>query len=228
MPHTELHESASVSTRRFDDGWLEKHQALVNKARKGGVRIAFFGDSITEAMDPVELAKYFSEGSKNFGIGGDCTQHLIWRLENGELDFSSSVPELFILLIGTNNLSTCPGHEASTDQELVAGVKACVDCIRKKIPSARVLVLGILPRGLTPDDKTRQRVDSINPKLKTLADSKKVFFADLGKELLEHDGTLSYSTMPDLLHPSQERGYPLLFLGIQKQISNLGLLSKNN
>ena len=37
----------------------------------------------------------------NLGIGGDRTQHVLWRLDNGNID--GIKPKLAVLMIGTNN-----------------------------------------------------------------------------------------------------------------------------
>src|SRR5689334_9616611 len=73
-----------------------RHDKFVEIAKRGGVDVLFLGDSITDAWGGEGHGK--SEGSKifeeefvplkaaNFGIGGDRTQHVLWRLQNGELD----------------------------------------------------------------------------------------------------------------------------------------------
>uniref|UniRef100_A0A8C6KS65 Platelet-activating factor acetylhydrolase IB subunit alpha1 n=1 Tax=Nothobranchius furzeri TaxID=105023 RepID=A0A8C6KS65_NOTFU len=68
----------------------------------------------------------------NFGVGGDATQHVLWRLSNGELDNIS--PKVVVLWVGTNN----HGHTA---EQICGGIMAIVQVIHNKLPHAQTLVL---------------------------------------------------------------------------------------
>ena len=77
----------------------------------------FLGDSIVRrwgALDYPELlanwtANFFGWNAANFGWGADRIEHVLWRLENGELD--GVQPKVIVVLAGTNNVGTEPGGE---------------------------------------------------------------------------------------------------------------------
>lgn len=200
-----------IPVPRHEYNWMDKHDALVKKAAASSFNPVFFGDSITEGMPTETLKKFFGPKVEHFGIGGDRTQHLLWRLENGELNFKEPKPKTVIVLIGTNNISEWPGNPASTDEEIFLGVQACLNEFRKRLPAAKILLLGILPRDQYPESRTRRRVESVNKRLKFLADNKQIYYADIGRSLLEPDGKISADLMPDFLHPNESKGYKLMF-----------------
>lgn len=45
---------------------------------------------------------YAALGVANYGIAADQTQHVLWRIQNGEI--AGLNPRLVVLKIGTNNL----------------------------------------------------------------------------------------------------------------------------
>ena len=76
----------------FSDGktWNEYVEEFKKIAsRNEEIDILWLGDSITEFWRDEGTQVYeefFGEyKSYNFGIRGDCTQHLLWRVKNGEL-----------------------------------------------------------------------------------------------------------------------------------------------
>ena len=82
--------SASEAVEKQDNGvFLKKHEAILARGKSGPVGLLFLGDSITERwrIAPEIWDKYYGPHQPaNFGIGGDRTQHVIWRIEHGELD----------------------------------------------------------------------------------------------------------------------------------------------
>ncbi|MBX9724411.1 MAG: hypothetical protein K2X81_23580 [Candidatus Obscuribacterales bacterium] len=197
---------------------MAKHDALVKRAKKGDVDIAFFGDSITEGMNETLLHQIFGDKAEHFGIGGDRTQNLIWRLRNGELDFGGKPPKSIVLLMGTNNLRQWGNVAASTNAEIRDGVKLNLDEFQKRLPDAHILLLGILPRDEKPYTSTRRRLKETNLLLQKLADNKHVWYADIGAKLTEPDGKISKEIMPDFLHPSAEKGYDAMFKAIKPEL----------
>ncbi|HEX5270406.1 MAG TPA: platelet-activating factor acetylhydrolase IB subunit [Gemmataceae bacterium] len=196
---------------------VDRHDAFVAIAKKGNIDVVFLGDSITDGwrtsgkdvwqaeIDPLHAA--------NFGIGGDRTQHVLWRIENGELD--GYTPKAAVLMIGTNNLGS------NTDDEIAEGVKAIVETIHKKQPNTKVLLLGIFPRGQMPTDKSRDRIKNINKTIAKLDDGgKTVKYLDIGDKFLEKDGSLSKDIMPDFLHLSK-KGYEIEANAIKPTLSEL-------
>jgi lysophospholipase L1-like esterase len=190
--------------------WTKRHEGFVARAAQGRIDLVFIGDSITDGWRKVGLPvweKYYGAWQAvNFGIGADRTQNLLWRLPRGELD--GITPRVVVLLIGTNNIGLeRSGKIRNPTAEAIAGVMAVVGLIRAKLPSSRLLLLGIFPRGEV-GAPIRAQLAEVNAALARLDDGKQVRFLDIGASFLESDGSIARAVMPDLLHPS-ERGYEI-------------------
>src|SRR5580765_3756052 len=149
-------DSANPSVRpvpRTDKNSQIAHEQLLQKAKVGQIDVYFEGDSITRrwgTSDPQYAdflanwkQNFFGWNAANFGWGGDLTQNILWRLENGELDGVN--PKIIVLQAGTNNLGTQPNDAKVAD--VTAGIKAIVDLCRLKAPGATIIVTGIFPRN---------------------------------------------------------------------------------
>ncbi len=194
-----------------DAKWVTRHEGFVQEAKQGGVDILFLGDSITDGWrnrgSNVWNKYYAPRHAANFGIGGDRTQHVLWRMDNGELD--GIHPKVVVLMIGTNNTGKESDNKTpcNTVPEIIEGVQAVVRELRAKLPDSKVLLLAIFPRS-TLDNPQRAQIALINTVLAKLDDGKMVRFLDIDSKFLEADGTLPESIMPDLLHPN-EKGYQI-------------------
>ncbi len=213
-----------------DVGWMKRHESFNEVSKKGEAKLVFLGDSITQGWEKNGKAawekNYATRNAANFGIGGDRTEHVLWRLDNG--NFDGLKPKLVVLMIGTNNT----GHAGRPQKELnnaiysctaeqtAEGVKAILDRLAKKVPEAKVLVLGIFPRGETPADPMRQQNEATNALIAKMADGKQVQFLDIGKTFLQPDGTLTREIMPDLLHLS-EKGYDMWVAAIEPKVKEM-------
>lgn len=193
-------------------GWVKRHEDFVALAKQGGIDVLFLGDSITDFWrnrgKTVWEKNYGTMHAANFGISGDRTQHVLWRMQNGELD--GVAPKLVVLMIGTNNtgLEADKVTPRNSVPQTIEGVKAVVHGLRTKLPNTKVLLLAIFPRGEKPTDPQRVQVNEINHALPALADGKFVRFLDIGPRFLAADGTLSKDIMPDFLHPNAH-GYEI-------------------
>ncbi len=215
-PTSALDASTGVakSGAKGKDRFQQLHKSFLDRAKAGPVGLLFLGDSITYQFPRVAPKLWESAYGKyqpaNFGIGGDLTQHVIWRIENGELEGID--PKVVVLLIGTNNTST---HTA--EQILAANTKT-VNTIREKLPKTKILLLGILPRGPRSVDKngvprddgvTRMAIiNQVNADMAKLDDGKNVRFLNINSAFLGPDGKIPNDVMPDQLHPG-EKGYQL-------------------
>ena len=179
-----------------EGGWMKRHESFNERVKKGNVDLLFIGDSITQGWEgagkKVWEEFYGKRNAVNLGIGGDRTQHVLWRLEHGNID--GIKPKAAVLMIGTNNAGS------NTSEQIAKGVKAIVDMLQEKLPETKVLVLAIFPRGANKDDVRRKTNEEANALIAKLADDKQVFFLDIGPKFLKEDGTLSKEIMPDLLH----------------------------
>jgi beta-glucosidase len=179
--------------------WMGRHNDVVNRVKKGNVHLIFIGDSITHGFNG-ELWKQYYEprNAVNMGFGWDGTQHVLWRLQHGEIDGIS--PKVAVLLIGVNNI----GWASPADTAL--GVEAVVQNLRTKLPNTQVLLLGVFPWKQAPDAPERGRIKDLNRRLAHLAFRPGVTFLNFGDKFLEADGSLSKEIMPDYLHLSA-KGY---------------------
>ncbi len=197
--------------------WVER-QALINsRAVPGEVDVIFLGDSITNGWDGNKGQKlweqYFAPlKAMNAGIGGDRTEHVLWRLDNGNI--KGITPKVAVIMIGTNNART------NTSEQIAAGITAIVEKLRVKLPQTKILLLAIFPRGADKNDPLRMKNEGANAIVKKLDDGKHVFFLDINQEFLTADGVLEKEIMPDLLHPS-EKGYEIWAKAITPEIKKL-------
>jgi len=187
----------------------ERHEGFLEEARRGGIECLLMGDSITDwwrrAGADVYEAEFGPLHCANFGIAGDRTQGVLWRMDHGELEGYS--PKLMMLMIGTNNLS---GRRSTpnTPEEIAMANAVIVTKFRTTFPDAKVLLLGVFPRGAEPDDQYREPIRRINELLADLDDGEYVRFMDIGDRFLEPDGSISTEIMADGLHPTT-RGYEI-------------------
>ncbi len=204
------------------DSWVKRHDDFVKIAQQGGVDLLFMGDSITDFWrnrgSNVWNKVYAPRHAANFGISGDRTQHVLWRIDNGELE--NIHPKVVVLMIGTNNTGKeKDGKPRNSVPEALAGVEAVVNDIRARLPDSKILLLGLFPRG-TFDDPQRAQVALINTVLAKLDDGKMVKYLDIAPHFLETDGTLPRSIMPDLLHPN-EHGYQIWADAMEPTLSEM-------
>lgn len=193
-----------------DAAWLKRHEGFVAEARKGGVDLLLLGDSLTDAWRGQKALwdeRFAPLRAANYGMWGDRTEHLLWRLRNGALE---GRPKAVMLLIGTNDL----GIGGRSVDETAAGVEAVVEELRGK---ARILLLGIFPRGEKPDDPLRAKIRETNERLSKI---RGVRFLDLGFLFLKPDGAVSKELMPDFLHLS-EAGYRLWADAVKDPLDDL-------
>ena len=210
----ELHSAVKPVPR--SGGWMKRHESFNKRVAEGEVDLILIGDSITHGWEGegknVWEKFYGKRNAVNLGIGGDRTQHIIWRLDNGNVKEIS--PKVAVVMIGTNNSGN------NSPEEIADGLAAITKQLRAKLPKTKVLLLGIFPRGANKDDGRRQVNEKANDIFKKLADGKGIHYLDIGEKFLEPDGTLSRKIMPDLLHLSVE-GYTIWAESIEPTLKKL-------
>jgi lysophospholipase L1-like esterase len=197
--------------------FVAAHERFVAQAKMGEGQLVFLGDSITAgwAGNGKEVwAKAFGAFKPlNFGIGGDRTQHVLWRIENGELE--TIKPKAAVVMIGTNNSGTDPA------EGIAKGVTRIIETIRAKQPQAKILLLAVFPRGEKPSPNPgRDKLKKVNEIIAKLDDGKNVFFLDIGAKFMQPDGTLTKDIMPDFLHLSPA-GYQIWADAISPKLAEL-------
>ncbi len=206
---------------KINPGFIASHDKFVGIAKEGKAQLLFLGDSITAgwAGNGKEVwAKSFGQYTPaNFGIGGDRTQHVLWRIQNGELE--GIKPKAVVLMIGTNNSGQDPA------EGIAKGVTAIVSTLREKQPQAKILLLAVFPRGEKPStaekpNPGRDKLAQVNEIIAKLDDGKNVFFLDIGEKFLQPDGTLTKEIMPDFLHLSPA-GYQIWADAISPKLAEL-------
>ena len=207
--------SATVPVPRDGSWWMDRHNAMNEQVKQGNVDLLMIGDSIThmwELSGKEVWAQYYAKrNALNLGISGDTTQHVLWRLDNGNIE--GIAPKLAVIMIGTNNCG------ANTPEEIAEGIVAIVDKLRAKLPEMKILLLAIFPRSEKPDEN-RTTLAKANELASKAADNKHVFYLDLADAFLDDDGTLPKDIMPDFLHPN-EKGYQIWADAMEPKIKEL-------
>jgi lysophospholipase L1-like esterase len=195
----------TVPEPRSDRNSMIAHAQLVQKASSGVIDAYFIGDSLTRrwgGLDyPALLANFtsnfFGFNAANFGWGGDRTQNILWRLDNGELPPVG--PKIFVVQAGTNNLGD---FESGSERvaAITAGIEAIVERCRRHAPESLIVLTGLFPRRDRPEFNTS--IAAINAKLAAFAAEQRVRYLDIGERLVDSRGLLSEEMSEDGLHLS--------------------------
>lgn len=189
------------------DSWWQERAEKLNRsvADNSDTQLVFIGDSITQGWEGagarVWKERFSPWNAVNLGIGGDRTQHVLWRLENGNLEGIN--PKAAVVMIGTNNSNGID----NTPGQIVDGVTAIVRRLRNDVPETKVLLLGIFPRGENFNEQ-RGKLLQINQVLAKLDDGEHVHYLDIGHQFLTAQGLIPQALMPDFLHLT-EKGYSI-------------------
>jgi lysophospholipase L1-like esterase len=193
---------AAVSTAESEPARVELDGALRQEAQQGHVNVLFFGDSITAAWTlpdlgaPVWQRDFVPLNSAAFGIPGDATQNMLWRIQSGELN--GLKPKVIVLNAGTNDIAFFSA------QQTAGGVRANVLVLQNQFPQAKILVVGILPFDVPTapaglENRIRvanaliAKMDTGNPSLR---------YVDVGSDFLESDGSIIPGLFADGVHPT--------------------------
>jgi lysophospholipase L1-like esterase len=213
---------------RQSDFWLNRFDEINRRIEQGNIDLLFVGDSITHFWEgtiypadsephgtagQVVWDEYYSQrNAVNIGIGGDKIEHILWRLDHGNIDGIS--PKLIVLLAGTNNA------EDNTAAEIADGIVAIIDKLQLKLPDSKILLLSIFPRGERPNDLRTILANASETAAARIACRDKVVYMDIAANFLNNNGILSPAIMPDALHPS-EKGYRIWAESIEPVVSEL-------
>jgi cephalosporin-C deacetylase-like acetyl esterase/lysophospholipase L1-like esterase len=210
---------------RTDENSKIAHLQLLAKAKQGRIDVYFVGDSITRrwgCSDPqyAELLanwreNFFGWNAANFAWGGDSTQNILWRLENGELDGVN--PKVIVIQAGTNNFGGGPADEGKI-ADVTRGIRAIVEACRAKAPRAKFVLTGIFPRN--DNMAVIPAINEINDNIATLADGNNVRYLNVNDKLADADGRLFDGMMMDNLHPTV-RGYQVWADGLKPILAEL-------
>jgi lysophospholipase L1-like esterase len=191
-------QSADQPTPRSDRNSIIAHQELLEKTKKGRIDVYFEGDSITRRWGTSdEQYKKFLENwrqnfygwnAANFGWGGDTTQNMLWRLNNGELDDVN--PKIIVLLAGTNNVGKKPpdGNDDPRIADITRGIKAIIETCRRKAPDATIILMGITPRN--DNMAVMPIISQVNERIAKFADGAKIRYLNINDKLADKDGKL--------------------------------------
>lgn len=212
--HAEGEHSAVAPAPRPQPNWQKRHESFNERAKQGDVDLLFIGDSITQGWEGAGKAvwaeRYASRKAMNLGIGGDRTQHVLWRLDNGNIE--GLKPKAAVIMIGTNNFRD------NSAREIADGQIAIVRKLRERLPEMKILLLAIFPRGEQAGNDDRKKLaEASKLAADEVADGKMVTALDIGDKFLQADGSLSKDIMPDFLHLSPA-GYTIWADAIEPQV----------
>jgi len=196
-----------------DDRWMSMHRRFLQEARDAEPDILWIGDSLIQNLTHSKIweTSFCAMHSLNFGIAGDRTENVLWRIENGELENLS--PKIIVLLVGTNNHGDNP-------EQIADGLKAICTSIRDRQPKAFVVLLSLLPRGHQPNP-LRERNKAVNEILEEhVKGNSKLQFVNIDTGFIQADNSISHHDMYDYLHLTQ-KGYEKAFEPVNELLSQL-------
>ena len=209
--HAQSKTPADQPAARPDRNSQIAHDQLLEKKRQGKIDVYFEGDSITRRWGATDYPdflqnwkqNFYGWNAANFGWGGDTTQNILWRLQNGELDGVN--PKIIVILAGTNNVGRTPGDGAKI-ADVVKGIKAVVLLCRRTAPRATIILTAIFPRN--DNVEVVPTINAINSRIAKLADGKRIRFLNINNKLADQNGILFDGLTVDKLHLSL-KGYQI-------------------
>jgi len=200
---------ADKATPRTDSNSMLAHRQLLAKRTQGKIDVYFEGNSITRRWGATDYPQFLANWRQNFtgwnaadfGWGADRIEHMLWRLENGELDGVN--PKVIVILAGTNNVGKVPGGDEKV-ADITRGLRALVNLAHTKAPNATIVLTGIFPRGDNPATakEINAEIARINANLARMADGKSIRYVNVNDKLVDSTGTPRAELFMDGLHPA--------------------------
>ncbi|HEY3847605.1 MAG TPA: GDSL-type esterase/lipase family protein [Acetobacteraceae bacterium] len=223
---------AAMPISRMDlSWWRARFDAKQAELRDRHPALVFYGDSITQDWEhsgppawmdftPVWQRFYSDRNAVNLGFIGDTTASLLWRIDNGEA--TGIAPKVAVILIGANNL----GHLHWSADDTVLGIDTIVSELRHRLPTTRLLLLGILPSERS--DWATETTLAVNRRLaQEYPHGGSVTFLDVGHvfmrgEKLDRDLFLDPRKTPpeQSLHPTAQ-GQALMAAAMEPTLASL-------
>ncbi|QDS98201.1 GDSL-type esterase/lipase family protein [Adhaeretor mobilis] len=175
-------------------------------AAKPDSKVVLLGDSITQGLTGHNLRMAQPDGPRAvdrylgnqqalcLGLSGDRTEHILWRLQNGQL--AELTPDFVVLMIGVNNINSA----RHTGEETAEGTIEIVRWLRDHKPNSKIILCGCFPTGKTPSDPLREEVDDLHRIIARLSSDPSVQYLDLRSHFLNGDGTLNQNMSEDAVH----------------------------
>ena len=208
---------SAVNPAPRSGGWMNRHESFNQRVAKGDVGRIFIGDSITHGWEGKGKAiwekYYIKRNAVNIVIGGALTQHVLWRLDNGNIKNIS--PKVAVVMIGTNN----SGNGRNSAEEMIDGVTAVIEKLRTKLPKTEILLLDIFPRGQRINAQ-RGKILQVNQVLSRLDSRPHVTFLRIGQNFVSPNGSIAKDIMPDFLHLTPN-GYEIWAKSIESTLARL-------
>ena len=200
-------------TKRMPQGWwVKRHEDILAAPGRKEAQIVFIGDSITDGWDSenaglnVWKKEYVPMKALNLGINCDSTQHVLWRLDHGEVDDLANL-KVAIVMIGVNN----KGINRHKARDVAAGITAICGRLKKRAPHARILLLGVFPRFFGKDNN-----ENVNKTISKLHDGKHIFYLNINNALLKEKGAIR-----DRVGHLSEKGYEIWAAQIRPTLRKL-------
>ncbi|NND96219.1 MAG: glycoside hydrolase family 10 [Pirellulaceae bacterium] len=218
-------DSAHAAWQRDDANSREAHKQLVAKTRQGTIDVYFQGDSITRRWGATEYPELLAHwkntfhgwNAANFAWGGDSTHHMLWRMQNGELD--GVAPKVICLQAGANNLPwTGAANETHVD-DVVGGIQAIIAEFRSRFPDVPIVLTAMFPRD--QNTELAGTIDAINKQLQTISKANgNIHWININAKLVDSDGKLSPGISSDGIHLDQP-GYEVWGRALQPVLKKL-------
>jgi lysophospholipase L1-like esterase len=223
---------AAVPISRMDlPWWRERFDAKQADLRDRHPTLVFYGDSITQDWErrgpppwmdfaPVWQRFYGDRNAVNLGFIGDTTANLLWRIDHGEA--GDIAPKVAVILIGANNLGRL--HWSADDT--VLGIRAIVSELHHRLPTTKLLLLGILPSERS--DWATETTLAVNRRLaQEYSHGGEATFLDVGRvfmrgDKLDRDLFLDPALTPPErpLHPTAQ-GQALMAAAMEPTLASL-------
>lgn len=200
--------------------WQTRHAEVLARNQVVKPDVVFIGDSIIHYWGGEPKAPRVWGGEAwtncfagfevtNLGFGWDRTENVLWRLDHGELD--GIQPKVIIIKIGTNNTSV-----KNTPEDIAAGIEAICATAHQKVPTAKILLLGILPRK--DEVPGHSATEAVNQLLQErLSDVDWLTYCNFGAAFRLPDGKPNPVLYRDGVHVNAD-GYAILGAKIREQL----------
>lgn len=199
--------------RHGDGRWILMHQRFLSEARDSEPEVIWIGDSLIQNLFNSRIwdQSFCGMHSVNFGIAGDTTDNVMWRLHHGELE--DVAPKIIVLSVGQENY----GDSA---ENISQGIQNICSFIRSKQPQAFLVLLTLLPRG-GPEAPLRERNKTVNSLLEEyVKGNSRVQLVNIDTGFVQVDGTISHHDMFDYVTLTQ-KGYSKAFGPVAELLTTL-------